>query len=237
MFQKYGTAFQDVKVWHAAAPAMTKPELSRERIVAAAIELLDEEGERGLTFRALATRLETGAGAIYWHVANKDELLAAATDWIVTRALRALARSPSPREAIRRIALGVFDAVDAHPWIGAQLSRAPWDTATLKIFERIGRELGAVPARRQFTAASALVNYIVGVSVQNAANGRQGVAVDRARMLEAEASRWADLAADEYPFMRSVAAQLRGHDDRAEFLAGVDLILKGTAGISPARRS
>lgn len=59
--------------------------LSREWIVDAAIELLDDEGETGLTFHALAARLETGAGAIYWHIANKNELLVAATDAVVTR--------------------------------------------------------------------------------------------------------------------------------------------------------
>ena len=58
--------------------------LSKERIVAAAIEILDTEGEAALTFRALAARLATGSGAIYWHVANKDELLAAATDGVIS---------------------------------------------------------------------------------------------------------------------------------------------------------
>ena len=52
--------------------------LSKERIIETAIEILDTEGESALTFRALAARLATGSGAIYWHVANKDELLAAA---------------------------------------------------------------------------------------------------------------------------------------------------------------
>src|SRR3954467_13184410 len=41
--------------------------LSKERIVETAIEILDAEGENALTFRALTTRLATGAGAIYWH--------------------------------------------------------------------------------------------------------------------------------------------------------------------------
>jgi len=54
--------------------------LSKERIVEAAIEILDASGERALTFRALAAHLATGSGAIYWHVADKNELLAAATD-------------------------------------------------------------------------------------------------------------------------------------------------------------
>ncbi|MBI0381492.1 TetR family transcriptional regulator, partial [Streptomyces albiflaviniger] len=43
--------------------------LSRERIVEAAVELLDTAGEGGLTFRALTERPATGPGAIYWHVA------------------------------------------------------------------------------------------------------------------------------------------------------------------------
>jgi len=30
-----------------------------------------------------------------------------------------------------------------------------------------------------------------------------------------------------YPFVRQMAAQLAGHDDREQFLAGLDLILAG----------
>src|SRR6185312_7734253 len=90
--------------------------LSRERIVDAAIALLDDEGEDGLTFRALATRLSTGPGAIYWHIANKSELLLAASDAVVARALGEVPASATPREAIHGIAAGVFDAIDDHPW-------------------------------------------------------------------------------------------------------------------------
>ncbi|EYF01577.1 TetR/AcrR family transcriptional regulator [Chondromyces apiculatus] len=206
--------------------------LSRERIVDAAIELLDDEGEHGLTFRALATRLATGPGAIYWHIANKSELLLAASDAVVARAMGEVPASATPHEAIRRIAIGVFDTIDAHPWVGAQLSRAPWETATLQIFERIGRQVQAlgVPGGAQFTSASALLSYIIGVSVQNAANSRLlEPSVDRADFLETESARWKELDAHEYPFTRNVAAQLREHDDRVEFLAGIDLILTGVA--------
>ena len=57
--------------------------LSRERIIEASIELLDSSGEEGLIFRALSERLATGPGAIYWHIANKSDLLAAACDTVV----------------------------------------------------------------------------------------------------------------------------------------------------------
>lgn len=204
--------------------------LSRDRIVEAAIELLDREGEAGLTFRALATHLATGSGAIYWHVANKGELLAAASDAVVARALAAVRASASPRKAIRGLAVCVFEAVDRHPWVGTQLSQNPWPTSMLRIFERLGQQveaLGASGAAR-FTATMVLVSYVVGESRQNAANGlvaRQHP--DRADLLESVAAQWGALDAQEYPFTRRVAERLREHDDRTEFLAGIDLILAG----------
>ena len=219
-------------------PERREDALSRERIVDAAIELLDGEGEPGLTFRALATRLATGPGAIYWHIANKRELLTAASDAVVARAMAGVAAHATPHEAIRRLAVGVFDAIDAHPWVGAQLSLAPWRTAMLQIFERIGRQVQAlgVPGRAQFTSASALVSYIIGVSVQNAANGRAfDPSVARAEFLATVAAQWKALDAQDYPFTRNVAAQLREHDDLAEFLAGVDLIVSGIVGSARRR--
>ncbi len=133
---------------------------------------------------------------------------------------------------IRALALGLFDAIDAHPWVGAQLADAPQQAAMLQVFERIGRQVQAlrVPAAAQFTAASALLNYILGVAGQNAAHARaHRPDADRAELLDAMAAEWEELDPDRYAFARSVAARLRTHDDRVEFLAGIDLILAGIA--------
>ncbi|MFB9837842.1 TetR/AcrR family transcriptional regulator [Actinoallomurus acaciae] len=204
--------------------------LSRERIVGAAVELLDTVGEGGLTFRALAERLATGPGAIYWHVTGKTELLGAATDAVVATAIAGDDTGATPREAIRALALGVFDAIDAHPWVGAQLARASWQPPMLRIFELVGRQVQAlrVPEAAQFTAASALMNYILGVAGQNALNARLvEPGTDRTAFLDAVATEWAGLDPGRYAFVRNVAGQLREHDDQAEFLAGIDLILTG----------
>lgn len=204
--------------------------LSRERIVSAAVELLDTVGEAGLTFRALAERLTTGSGAIYWHVTGKTELLAAATDAVVTTAIAGNDTDATPQEAIRALALGLFDAIDAHPWVGAQLARTPEQPPMLQVFEGIGRQVQAlaVPEAARFTAASALLNYILGVAGQNAANARTlQPGTDRTQFLDAVATAWAQLDPDQYAFTRGVAGQLREHDDRAEFVAGIDLILTG----------
>ncbi len=142
-----------------------------------------------------------------------------------------------PREAIRAIASGVFDAIDAHPWVGAQLSREPWQSAVLRIFEGVGGQLGAlgVPEPAQFDCASALLNYVLGLAGQYAA-GRRLLApdTDRTAFLADVAARWAQLDPAQYPFMRRMAAQLREHDDRQQFLAGIDLILAGTATVRPS---
>ncbi|WP_405536765.1 TetR/AcrR family transcriptional regulator [Streptomyces sp. NBC_00075] len=206
--------------------------LSRERIVEAAIELLDAEGEAGLTFRALARRLSTGPGALYWHVTGKDELLGAATDAVVadTMAAAVVTAGATPQEAVRALALGVFDAIDAHPWIGTQLARAPAQTPLLRVFEHLGRQVRAlgVPHAAQFTAASTLLNYVLGVGGQNAANARDHQpGATREEFLTGVSTAWANLDPEEYAFTRNVAEQLRDHDDREEFVAGIDLILAG----------
>jgi AcrR family transcriptional regulator len=209
--------------------------LSKERIVEAAIAILDTDGEEALTFRALAARLATGSGALYWHVANKEELLAATTNDIIARVMTDVVRGVEPQEAIRAIALGLFDAIDAHPWVGTQLSREPWQAAILPIFEGLGSQLQAlgVHERAQFDAATALVNYLLGLAGQYAAGARllpRGM--DRTAFLATVAARWAQLDPAEYPFVHQVATRLPDHDDREQFLAGIDLIL---AGIGTAR--
>ncbi|GAA2595009.1 MULTISPECIES: TetR/AcrR family transcriptional regulator [Streptomyces] len=241
-------------------PERRQEPLSRERIVGVAVELLDTVGERGLTFRALAERLATGPGAIYWHITGKAELLAAATDAVVAAAVSAgpagptgsggsagpTGAGPSPQDAIRAVALNLFDATEAHPWLATQLatqlSRTPWGTVAPRIFESLGRQVRAmdVPEAHWFTASSALMHYILGAAGQNAVNAEgtdtPGSEVDRDEFLDTVSTAWEGLDPDDYPFTRAVADQVRGHDDREQFLDGIALVLAGiTALHSPGR--
>lgn len=208
--------------------------LSKERIVEAAIAILDQDGEGALTFRALAARLATGSGAIYWHVADKQALLAAATDHVIARVTALVTAKAvsgaTPQEAIRALALGVFDAIDAHPWVGGQLSRDPFQYAVLRILEGVGGQVQAlgVPQQAQFNAATALMSFILGLAGQYAAGAEfHARDMDRTTALQAVAAKWAQLDPIEHPFVRQVAAVLPEHDDREQFLAGIDLILAG----------
>ncbi|MEU8208361.1 TetR/AcrR family transcriptional regulator C-terminal domain-containing protein [Micromonospora sp. NPDC049044] len=209
--------------------------LSRDLIIQTATEILDGGGENALTLRALTVRLKTGYGAIYHHVADKSDLLAAATDDVITGVLSRTATTGSPREILRLLTLGLFDAIDAHPWVGAELSRQPWRPALLDFYESIGRLLDAlaVPERVRFDAAGTLVNYVLGVAVQNAANARHltGRDTDRGAFLDTTAAKWAQLDPDRYPFVHATVTQLRDHDDREQFLAGIDIFLTGIAAL------
>jgi TetR/AcrR family transcriptional regulator, tetracycline repressor protein len=72
---------------------MTKG-ITRERIVAAALDLLDDKGMDALTVRALAARLDVRAPALYWHVRNKQELLDEMATEVMRRVTATLAAIP-----------------------------------------------------------------------------------------------------------------------------------------------
>jgi AcrR family transcriptional regulator len=190
--------------------------LSRERIIKASIELLDSSGEEGLTFRALSERLATGPGAIYWHIANKNDLLAAACDSVVARTINETVVVTTPEATIRAVALGLFDVIDEHRWVGSVLTSIPGLSPIVRVFEPIGQQIRAlgVPDDQQWAAVGALMAYILGVSRQNAANGQlaRTLGLDRSDSLEAVSTAWSQLDPKEYPFARSVAGQIRDHD-------------------------
>ncbi|SDT85997.1 transcriptional regulator, TetR family [Verrucomicrobium sp. GAS474] len=204
--------------------------LSREQIIETAIAILDQSGESGLTFRALSERLATGSGAIYWHVADKNDLLIAACDTVVARTLEACAVGTTPKAAIRTLALGMFDAINAHPWVGSALTLAMGQSPIVRILERIGQQIRAlrVPKEKEWAAVSALLSYILGVGGQNAANGQLALTQrGRSDFLEDLARVWSQLDPHAYPFTRSIAEKLPSHDDRIDFLDGIDFILRG----------
>src|SRR3954447_11016841 len=53
----------------------TRAPVTREAIVAAALELLAEGGLEGVSFRRIATRLGVSAPTLYWHVDSKRQLM------------------------------------------------------------------------------------------------------------------------------------------------------------------
>src|SRR6478752_5410499 len=98
MFDANATCAQMTGMPRPARTAATAPRASAVRrrashsmdaVMLEAVALLDEAGEPALTFRALAARLGTGVGSIYWYVASKEELLDRAADHVIGEVLEA----------------------------------------------------------------------------------------------------------------------------------------------------
>jgi AcrR family transcriptional regulator len=94
--------------------------LSRERILAAALELADEQGIDALSMRKLGQSLGYEAMSLYNHVSNKEELLDGILDLV-------LAEMKPPDQngglaAIRTSSLAAHEALQQHPWAAGLLT-------------------------------------------------------------------------------------------------------------------
>src|SRR5215212_3836802 len=89
--------------------------LSRERILHAALQLVDEGGTESLTMRKLGQTLGYEAMSLYNHVPNKDDVLDGILDLVLAES-----EPPAPAAdwdaAIRASAVSVHDALSRHPW-------------------------------------------------------------------------------------------------------------------------
>ena len=80
--------------------------LTRERLVEAALQLINEEGLDGLSMRALADRLDVKAASLYWHVRDRRELL----ELLAESILESVAR-PRRRATWRDTVLAIGEAL------------------------------------------------------------------------------------------------------------------------------
>lgn len=114
-----------------------QPTLGREQIVRAAIELLDDEGLAGLSMRRLGTKLGAGATSLYWHVANKDELLDLAIDEVWGEVYVPDTADTDWRTAATVFASGMRTMLLRHPWVMSLLGvRANIGPNAMRVSER-----------------------------------------------------------------------------------------------------
>jgi AcrR family transcriptional regulator len=208
---------------------------SLESVLAGAVEILDESGAQGLTIRALAARLGGGVASVYWYVSGRDELLDLAADSVLGGVLEATADvgGEDPIEDIRTIARTMFDAIVDRPWLGAYALR---DTTSqihsLRLYERIGEHVMRLDLspRQSFHATSAVVGYVIGTAADLGQEPPAAVLsgeVSREQYLASAAAQWRALDETEFPFIHHILDEFDGHDDRDQFLGGLDLLLAG----------
>jgi TetR/AcrR family transcriptional regulator, tetracycline repressor protein len=100
----------------AARPA--RAPLTRERIIAAALELVDEHGLHDLTMRRLGARLGVEAMSLYKHVPNKEAVVEGLRETLLDELAelrRSQHHSDSWQEAVRGVARAFREVCRRHP--------------------------------------------------------------------------------------------------------------------------
>ena len=219
-------------------PGRRRASHSMEAVVTEAVALLDESGEKALTFRSLAARLGGGVASIYWYVSSKDELLDRAVDHVMADVLKqteGFAGQSDPIDDLRAIAWALFDAVVPRPWVGSYLMRNTGaQPNSLALYERIGQEVMRLklPPKETFYAASAIVGYVIGTATdlgQELPPELLDGTVTPAEYLKRAADEWRSLDPQRYPFVHYIVDEFDGHDDTEQFRGGLDLLLDGLA--------
>lgn len=102
--------------------ATRRKPLNRERILEAALALVDEDGIEALSMRKLGQSLGYEAMSLYNHVANKDDLLNGMLDLVLAE--MELPRAEEGLAGIRKAAISAHGSLRRHPW-AAGLLMAP----------------------------------------------------------------------------------------------------------------
>ncbi|MEV6233120.1 TetR/AcrR family transcriptional regulator [Saccharopolyspora shandongensis] len=112
-------------VWMRDRERGSRPALSEEKIVRAAIRLADTEGIDALSMRRIATEMGSGTTSLYRHITSKDELIELMVDAVYGE----MPPPDPPGEDwladLTEVARTFRAALLEHPWLAQQASRRP----------------------------------------------------------------------------------------------------------------
>lgn len=210
-------------------PRATK--LDRERILAAALSLVDREGLPALSMRTLGSALGVEAMSLYKHFASKDAII----EGLVVAALdeidwRADSRRPWARRvedqvlALRRLGL-------RHPDVFRVLAGGPaLGSASLRPLEGLLAALADAGLTRAHAVSVmwTIVSYVLGAVT--------GELAERKRVRRLRRPRAARAEIEAFPNVSAAAEMLEGCDFEEELLAGLRRILAGAEAERSGRR-
>ncbi len=135
--------------------------IDRDEVVRAAVRILDDYGLADLSMRRLADSLGVKAGALYWHVANKQSLLAAVADQVTGELPDPVG---PPRAALVDWASGLRAVLLAHrdsaELVATALASGLCERNPLEGVESVFG--GLLPQPRASWAAAALMHQVLG---------------------------------------------------------------------------
>lgn len=148
-----------------------RPALPVDRILAAAVGLVDEQGPEALSMRSLAQRLESGTATLYRHFSNRSQLVSLVIDHILGEIdldAKELAALPW-QDACISFAQHMFDALSRHGNVAPLLIEyTPMGPNALANRERCLAVLldNGFPPSVAAHAYATLARYVLGFAIQ-----------------------------------------------------------------------
>lgn len=204
-----------------------RPPRSRQRIVAVALEIVDEVGVDAFSMRLLAERLGSGTATLYRHFGAKDELMAYVVDEIVGEvdAGDNVGGAEDWRRKIEHWADSFYEVLRSHPGASPLLvSQVPVGPKAMEKREAglaalIAAGFPAVLAARTYTA---IAHYVIGFTLQQ--HVRRAPSHEDSERLR---DYYEGLDPKSYPATNASAAGLTTIALGDEFRFGLQIILDG----------
>lgn len=207
----------------------TRVPLNRERIIEAALKLVDAEGVEALTIRHLAKELGVEGASLYKHIPNKAALLFGITERMFMEMNPDYPTDPSDWQGRLRAGMRAFRAVGlAHPRVFVLLNR-PWQSNSSRTESELTAMLNAGMTLKQAAYGFRLLtSFVVSfVAWETSAQIR-----DPEELADLQVESHVARNPERYPNTLAVTEEMNGSnlDDAFEFglsaaLAGISAML------------
>ena len=214
--------------------AKTRPPLTRDRILDAAIRLADDGGLDSVSMRKVGQALGVEAMSLYNHVANKDDLLEGMVERVIDEF--ELPDEGDWEQAVRRCAISAHDALLRHRW-SPTLVMAPGmgiSAARLRYMNWILGRLSEAgfSAELTYRGYHALDSHIFGFTLWQLghANASRAFAARDDEPMEEIVERMLEQVRPSYPYLAEHGEMHMADgapNGKQEFEFGLDLILDG----------
>ena len=209
-----------------------KPALSRDAIIAAALDIVAAEGLDALTMRRLGQALDTGPASLYVYFSNRNELW----DLLFDAAIGSVATEPTDparwREQLTALCERLVKMMaEDYPGIARlAMARIPSGDNALRVTESMLSLLKAGGASDQAAAyAGDLINmYVTAIAHEQALYAQLYADPEyQASEIRRLAERFSSIDPARYPTMASLSRELTTGDGEERFRLGLDVIING----------
>ncbi|WP_328990787.1 TetR/AcrR family transcriptional regulator [Kribbella sp. NBC_01245] len=209
-----------------------KPALSRDGIIATAVELMNSEGLQRVTMRRLAQELDTGPASLYVYVRNTAELHAAVLDELLiqvdlTPATTAGKGAGDWEDRVVRILTSYTTVLFSHPGLAqSALVTRPSGRRYLALLEALLALLsdGGVKPARSAWLVDLLLLFGTAAAAEQASRSR---AVDTADLDDALAAAISGASPATYPQVAGLGAELLSGPGPDRLAWGFRVLLRG----------